>query len=543
VETSEHTVPSSLPNMTPSPPSDVEVTQAGVDRLPRNAFGLFGTFFLCVGAIAPAASMLFNVPVVASQAGAAGSLVFVLSAIAILLLAVPVVYFARRLSSAGGFYTWVRHGLGEGAAFQVGWLLIGAYSLFEAALQATVGGTLDINFSTYFGFHLPGGWVAYALILILIIGILGYFNVKASVWVLVPFTIAELLGLVVLDLAITIHGGIAGHDLLHTFTPAGASLKGVAPGGVLGIGLAMVLAILAFVGFETIAAYGEEARQAKRTIPTTIFSVLLMLAVLYTWTTYSATIGVGWQHAGTVLGNVANAPLQYVSLAQHFVGAWLGIALIVLVTTSNFASTIGYHQTMAHYCYSLGREGILPRWLGRTHPRWQSPYLASLLQSGLTVLMVLLISLIIQHTNKDGSVTYAIGFADSKVFTQTGGIAAFQWLASLFSMCIIVVYLLTNIAVFFFARRRQEFRVFAHLVAPMLSSLILLLPLASYVLPAIPGPIGAYVTALGFAPTPFPSNILPLFVVVWVLLGIAYFLYQRKRHPERLTMLGRIISE
>ena len=522
--------------------NDIDVAEAGVDQLPRNAFGFLGGFFLCIGAIAPAASMLFNVPVASSQAGAAAPLAFVLSAIGMLLLGIPVVFFARRLSSAGGFYTWVQHGLGAQAAFHVGWLLIGAYAIFEAALQATVGGSVDINLATYFGFHMPGGWVTYALIFIVIVGALGYFNVKASLWVLIPFTIAELVGLVVLDLAISVRGGASGHDLIHTFTPAGASVKAVAPGGLLGIGIAMVIAILAFVGFETIAAYGEEARNARRTIPRTVYTVLIFLAFIYTWTAYSATIGVGWQHAGDVLGNVANAPLQYVGLANTFVGAWLGVALVVLVTTSNFASTIGYHQTMARYGLNMGREGILPHVLGRTHPRWQSPFVASLVQSIYTVVVVLLLSLVIQHSNLDGSVVYQLGIADGKVWQQTGGIAAFQWLASIFSMCLIIVYIITNVAVFFYARKCNEFRLLPLLVAPAVSSVILLLPLASYILPALPG-VGNFFTDLGFAPTPFPANILPLFVVLWWALGYGYFLYGRKRDPEKLKMLGRIVSQ
>ncbi|GHO61719.1 hypothetical protein KSC_006110 [Ktedonobacter sp. SOSP1-52] len=51
----------------------------------QNALGLWGIAFLCIAAIAPAASMLFNVPLIASQAGAAAPLVFVLSAIGVLL--------------------------------------------------------------------------------------------------------------------------------------------------------------------------------------------------------------------------------------------------------------------------------------------------------------------------------------------------------------------------------------------------------------------------------------------------------------------------
>jgi len=518
---------------------DIDVEQAPVEKLHTNVLGLPAILFLCVAAIAPAASMLFNVPVMASQAGAATPLAFVLSAMGILLLGVPVVYFARRLSSSGGFYTWVRHGLGSGTAFQVGWLMLGAYALFEAALQATVGGSLDLNLSSL-GFHLPGGWVAYAVILTFIVGILSYFDIKASVWVMAPFAIAEVLALLILNTAITLKGGAARHDFVHTFTPAGATLKGVAPGGTLGIGIAMVLGILAFVGFETGAVYGEEARHPRRTIPVAIFSLLLFLALLYIWTSYSATIGLGWQHAVGVLGNVNTAPQQYITLAGTYVGRWLGIALIVFVVTSNFASSFAMHQAMVRYFYSLGREGILPRIFGKAHSRWKSPYLATFAQSGFTLLVLLFLGMVMQHTNPDGSVSYALGIANGTTWQQTSGVVSFGWLAGIVTICIILVYLLTNVAAPFFARSRHELRIFPHVIAPAISSLLLLLPLASYLLPPLPG-VGTFFTNLGFASTPFPANILPLFVLAWVVLGLVYATILARRVPERYERLGRIV--
>ena len=502
---------------------------ASVYPLHRNALGLPAILFVCIAAIAPAASMLFNVPVMANQAGAATPLAFLLSAVGVLLLGVPVVYFARRFSSAGGFATWVRHGLGSRVAFQVGWLMLGAYALFEAALQATVGGSLDLTLSGL-GFHVPGGWVSYALALTLIVGVLSYFDVTASVWVMAPFAVAEVLALLVLDAVVTLKGGVAGHALLHTFTPAGATVKGAAPGGLPGIGLAMVLGILAFVGFETGAVYGEEARQPRRTIPLAMFALLVFLAVLYIWTAYAATIGVGWQHAGAILGDVNAAPQQYITLAGTFVGSWLGSTLVVFVLTSNFASSFAMHQAMVRSLYAPGRDGLVPRVFGRTHPRWHSPYLATFAQTGFTLVVIVVLGLVRQHTNSDGSVVYAPGIADGTYWQQTSGIVSFGWLASMVTVCIILVYLLTNLAAPVCAHRRHELRVFAYVIAPSLSSLLLLLP---------PGPIGAYFTAPGFAPTPFPANILPLCVLAWVFAGGGYTVYLSRRHPQRLRQMGQ----
>jgi hypothetical protein len=79
--------------------------EAGVNRLHTGVLGLPAILFVCIAAIAPAASMLFNVPVMASQAGAATPLAFVLSAIGVLLLGVSVVASgaASRLRLQSGY--------------------------------------------------------------------------------------------------------------------------------------------------------------------------------------------------------------------------------------------------------------------------------------------------------------------------------------------------------------------------------------------------------------------------------------------------------
>ncbi len=526
--------------------------EAGVAGLQKNALGLPGVLALGIGAIAPAASIAFNIPVMASQAGAATPLVYLLAMVSVLLLAVSILYFARNISSAGGFTEWIRVAIGGKTALVIGWLIIGAYALFEAALQATVGGSLDINLSTL-GFHLPGGWITYALILSLVVGVLGYLNIKTSIPVLAFFSILEVVGFLVLDVAILLKGGAAGHDIVHTFTPAGATLKNLAPGGLLGIGLAMALGILSFEGFETVLALGEETRRPKRTIPIAILGLILLLAIIYILTSYSVTIGVGWLHAQDVLGNAANAPQQYIDLANKFVGVWLGIGLVILVTSSNFASALAMHNAMTRYLFDLGRQDVLPnargvsgRIFGRVHPRWHSPYIASITQTVFTLIVILLLSLIIQHTNKDGSMSYAVGIADGKVFQQTSGVVSFGWLAGIVTMCFIIVYIATNVAAPFFARRRNELhgpvRILAHVVAPLLSSLLLLLPLASYVGPLLPG-VGGFFTNLGFAPLTFPSTILPLFVIVWILIGVAYAFYLGRKSPERLEQFGKALEQ
>src|SRR5260370_1067467 len=140
-------------------------------------------------------------------------------------------------------------------------------------------------------FHLPGGWVTFALIGAVIIFSLSYFDVKWSVYAMAPFLVLEVGVLIVLDLAITIHGGAAGHDFVHTFTTAGANPSPggpfviptsvapaakitAAPGGILGIGVGMALCVWSWVGFEACAVYGGEPRKPRRAVPVAVLSCI-----------------------------------------------------------------------------------------------------------------------------------------------------------------------------------------------------------------------------------------------------------------------------
>jgi hypothetical protein len=76
-----------------------------------------------------------------------------------------------------------------------------------------------------------------------------------------------------------------------------------------------------------------------------------------------------------------------------------------------------------------------------------------------------------------------------------------------------------------------------------MSTLLLLLPLASYLLPALPGAAGAFFTHLGFAPTPFPANMLPLVVLAWVLVGLISAGIVALVHPDRYERMGQIFEQ
>ncbi len=432
-----------------------------------------------------------------------------------------------------------------------GWLVFGAYAIFEAASQAAFGGLKDVNLSTFFGISIPGGygWVVYSLASVLVVGLLGYFGIQASVRIMAVFSALEILGLLVFSIAVTISGGKSGQNFVATFSPAGADanvIHGIAPGGLIAMGIALTLVVFSNIGFESASGYGEESKHPHRFVPLAMFCVLLLTTILFVWTGYAQVIGVGVANAGSVLGNVAQAPGPFYSLANAHVGYWFEVAVGILLTTSTWASCLAFHNVAARYLFGLAREDQVPfsAMLGKTQTRTRSPWIANLVQTGICLIWIVFLSFVIVQTQANGNMNYALGIAHGS-FASAGGIGTYGWLATIGTMTLIVVYILSAIAAPLYGRRRQrefaerEFNWFTHIVAPIVGILVMLLPLLSLFLPFFG--LQGVLTSIGFAPSPFPVNILPAFFFIWLIIGALLLIFFIRRSTERYNRIGHFV--
>ena len=58
---------------------------------------------------------------------------------------------------------------------------------------------------------------------------------------------------------------------------------------------------------------------------------------------------------------------------------------------------MAFHNTASRYIYSLGREGVLPSMLGNTHDTYKSPHTASIVQSILAAVWIILFGIVQWH--------------------------------------------------------------------------------------------------------------------------------------------------
>src|SRR4029078_13369983 len=153
----------------------VDVSQRDdVHKLHSGAVGLMGVLFLCVTGAAPISAMLFNTPIsVGYGNGVCAPAGFAFATVILTIFSVGYVAMARKVTAAGGFYSFISHGLGRELGMASGLAMVVAYSVFEASLCGGFAyfGTLKL---AQYGYH--PSWVLVALFMGVLISSLAFFD-------------------------------------------------------------------------------------------------------------------------------------------------------------------------------------------------------------------------------------------------------------------------------------------------------------------------------------------------------------------------------
>src|SRR5690349_11151096 len=165
------------------PVDSVDVGQrTDLDELHLGAVERFGVLFLAVTGAAPISAMLFNTPLSVGYGNGIGTPAgFAFAAAILTIFSVGYVAMARKVTAAGGFYSFVSHGLGREAGMATGLLMVSAYSLFEVSLCGGFAYFAVAKLAQY-GYHVAWYWPAFFMIVL--ISVLAYFDVHISARIL-----------------------------------------------------------------------------------------------------------------------------------------------------------------------------------------------------------------------------------------------------------------------------------------------------------------------------------------------------------------------
>jgi len=295
----------------------------------------------------------------------------------------------------------------------------------------------------------------------------------------------------------------------------GFPAQGKLVAGAIGIGL--FFAFWSWVGFEMAPNYGEESRNPKRNVPRALYISVIGLGVFYTVTSWASLAGYPTTHAA-IAASQSNAADYFLTPATQYAGHWVSSVMSYLIITGSFACGMAFHNTTARYMYSLGREGLAPRALGKTHPRWKSPHIASLTQ---TVIAAVIIGLFAIFTGSDNP--------NSQAYLQLYGLMAVMGVIIILSVQAVV-----SLAVLIYYERfhKDEVHWWRTRLAPLLAFVS-----------------QAYVVYLLFTNISFLgggysyANILGPIDAVVVVVGVGVAFYFKNRMPTKFEQAGRLINE
>lgn len=469
--------------------NSASTAESGDAQLRRGSVGLGGAIIMSAALMGPAVSVYFNPQLVAGSAGAAMPLVMGVSLIASLIVANGVAEMARELPSAGAFYTYVARGIGPRSGFVTGILMFLAYALLVPAELALIG-IYSHDILGDYGVAVP--WPVISLIFAAIMLALSWRGISGSLKTALTLFSIEVGVILLLSVIILAKGGAQG-------LTAAPLLPSSSPSGLSGIALGMVFGVLSFVGFESAATLGEEVRDPRRHIPKGIFGAVLLVGVIYVFTTYAEMVGFGTSGVDALVKDTA----PFTTLAAKY-APWLKLLVGLAGVSSIFAVTMNSHNGIARILFAMGREHMLPPVLAKVHPRHATPSAAIIADTIFAVV-----------------VTLGVG-------AWVGAFNAYAYLGSLLTLAIIPVYILTNLACirFFATVARDRRNVVKHVVLPVLGMLVMLIPIYGLIWP-VPAA---------------PYNLFPYLVVLAIVASAVVAWVIGKRQPERLSRAGAVLA-
>ncbi|MGW1514509.1 APC family permease [Streptomyces sp. NPDC002394] len=335
--------------------------------------------FFVVSAAAPLTVMAGVAPVAILLGGIGAPVGYLLAGLTLAVFAVGFTTMSRHVRSAGAFYAYITRGLGKPVGIAAALVAMLGYNGMEIGVYGLLGSATS-DTAAALGHPVP--WLPVSLAGLLLIWYGGYRSIDFGAKVLGVLLVAETGILVLLAGAVLIDGGAHG-----------LSIGGLAPAHVLTGGTAAVLAFAfaAFTGFESTVIYRREARNPERTIPRATYIAVAFLGLFYAFVVWTVIQAFG---EDKVVQAAAEDPggLFFAAITTY-VGAWAADLMHLLIITSVLASLLAFHNAINRYALSLSEEGVLPKALGRIHPRHRSPYVAGAAQTALGALVVLAFAL------------------------------------------------------------------------------------------------------------------------------------------------------
>jgi len=147
----------------------------------------------------------------------------------------------------------------------------------------------------------------------------------------------------------------------HPFFPNG--WPGVLTGGS--------IIFFTFIGFDSVSTAAEEARNPQRDVPIGIIATLLICTALYVAVVVTLTGIEKWN--SPLMGGAAPVVDVLTKLKLH----WVRLGVLFGAIMGMISSLLVFQLGQARVWFAMSRDGLLPKFFGKVHPRFRTPHIAT----------------------------------------------------------------------------------------------------------------------------------------------------------------------
>ena len=332
--------------------------------------GLLDATFIGVGAIIGSGIFVITGQAAATMAGPAIILSFLLSGVMIAIVALIYAELSSAYPVAGSAYSFTFASLGEMFAWFVGWNLLLEYGVATAAVATGWSGYLRRFLENSMGINIPhaltgafnpsnGTYIDIsAFSIVLLIFVLLAIGIKESARV---NTVIVFIKLIVLSVFVFVGLPHVDFNNLSDFMPFGWE----------GVWHASSLIMFAYLGFDAISTVAEETKNPRKNIPWGLILSLVLSVVFFILVSFTLTAIVPYSEL-----NVPDAlAFALYKVNEPFAANIIALGAVITITTVMLVMGLGFTRIL----FALSRDGLITKSLSELHPKYNTPFKATIL--------------------------------------------------------------------------------------------------------------------------------------------------------------------
>jgi len=294
--------------------------------------------------------------------------------------------FAAMIPISGSAYTYAYATLGELVAWIIGWDLILEYAVGNVAVAIGWAGYFD-SLLRGLGVDLPR-WLATDLRTALgdpkLLAAAPHVGPVPIVFNLPALAIVALITWLLVigtkesarinTVMVAIKVGIIGLFLivgLKAIHSAQWTTPSFSPNGFKGISVGAAIIFFSYIGFDAVSTASEEAKRPQRDVPIGIIASLIVCTVLY--------IAIALVLTGIIPWDQLNVPDPLAVALQYIHANWAAGLLALGAVAAMTSVLLVFQLGQARIFMSMARDGLLPPWAARVHPRYKTPHITTII--------------------------------------------------------------------------------------------------------------------------------------------------------------------